>query len=322
MDLMNSTTVNSACIVFSTDANYVSQTCVAIASYALHNPKGRFPVIVIHSGLDSHLESLIFYTAEVFGLEVKLLAVDMGWASVFPVSFRRGCSHVALMTYAKMIALDHISSEYERVIILDSDLLITGDLSGLSRYPLQGCAIAAVRDFMRPDLSHRRLSLSGTDPFYFNAGVLLVDPKKWHEGNPMRHLPDIISTHGSRIMYTEQDILNILFQQRTRELPAVYNYMLMVDVSGEIPNRNLKGESPVVVHFPGQIKPWHEYCPSRLRRIYSRYASACVWLQVPLLKPSTNEELALGLRVATASGNAELSQEYQRRLSERGFAVR
>lgn len=302
-----------ACIVVAADQNYVRQACVTIASYALSNPLNRCDIFVLVHQVDVDACRLLQTTASAFGLNLSIIPIDLNWTSKLPDTFRAGMNHVSPMTYSKLIAADYIPSSYTKCLMLDSDLLVVGRIDGLLSVELGEVAIGAVPDFMMPEQSGNRLGLKNPQS-YFNCGALLVDTQNWKKHSPLLKLPAVAEEFSSRICYGDQDMLNIIFEEAYLELAYQYNHMLMVNLSGIIPNRRLSGQLPAILHFPGQIKPWHEYAPQNLQALYFRYASACQWIGMKLLEPSSLEETKLAAKLSENLGNKNLLEKYAAKL--------
>jgi len=299
----------STCIVLATDQNYVRQACVTLASYALSNPLNRYHTFVLVHQVDMYGFELLQTTAAAFGLKLGIIPVDLEWTSKLPEAFRAGMAHVSPMTYSKLIAAEYIPSNYTRCLLLDSDLLVVGKIDALASLSIGEFAIGAVPDFMMPEQSGLRIGLKNPKS-YFNGGVLLVDIQNWKKHAPLLKLPSLVEEFSSRICYGDQDILNIIFENAYLNLGYTYNHMVMVNLSGVIPNQRLGSEPPAILHFPGQIKPWHEYAPQNLQAVYFRYASACQWIGMKLLEPISLEEKNVAAKLSKNLGNKNLCEKY------------
>jgi lipopolysaccharide biosynthesis glycosyltransferase len=287
----------NSCIVLATDDNYARQTSVTIASYALTNIDSRRDIFVLVDDLSENSRVCITKTAKVFGLSVTLLPVDLErFSGVFQTQ-TRGCAHVSPLTYSKLVASEVIPSHYERLLLLDSDLIVNGDLGSLLSHSLGSHAMGAVADFMMPEQSRDRLGLQNGHR-YFNAGVLLIERNRWSDFNVMGKFTTLVSTPDTRLQYAEQDPLNIIFEKNYAELHGRWNHMLMINLMGLIPNDTLKGEFPLILHYAGQIKPWHEYCPPEVQATYYRFASACPWIDLRPIAPRTASEFQIARQIA------------------------
>ncbi|MFZ0615312.1 MAG: glycosyltransferase [Chthoniobacterales bacterium] len=306
----------STCIALSTDHNYIPQTCLTVCSYALSNPTERADIhVLIDETVTGEDRDLLSRTADVFSLRLRIVPLESTWKSRIPERFLSGWSHVSPVAFAKLLAIDLLPSDYDRCLILDTDLLVVGSLQRLCSMSLEGYPIAAVRDFMMPESSGKRLSLSRPET-YFNSGVLLVDRVKWNNADPLNRIASMDEALLSRLSFLEQDILNIIFEVDYLELSPCFNNMIMVALSGEIPNPGDPDRIPVIHHFPGQIKPWHEYSPRRVQGLYLQYANVCRWIGMTLKAPSNTQELRLAATLSRNLGNQALFAKYSQLLSQ------
>ena len=284
-----------------------------MASYALSNPLNRYDIFILVHQVDAMGLDLLQTTAAAFGLKLGIIPIDLEWTSKLPEAFRAGMTHVSPMTYSKLIAMEYIPESYTKCLMVDSDLLIVGGIDSLLSIKLGEVSIGAVADFMLPEQSGNRIGLKNPTS-YFNCGVLLVDSANWKKFAPLSSLPAIIEQYSSRIRYGDQDILNLIFEEAYLSLDYKYNHMLMVALTGMIPNPRLGEERPAILHFPGQIKPWHEYAPRNLQSIYFRYAAACQWIGMRLAEPASIQETKIAAMLSEKLGNKNLFEKYVAKL--------
>lgn len=98
-------------------------------------------------------------------------------------------------------ALAEILPQLDRVVYLDADILVTGDIKTLWDESLDGKTVGVVEDHSlmsqnRPE----KIALSSKS--YFNAGVMLIDLAKWRENDTFQHLT---SVHSSREQWEYND---------------------------------------------------------------------------------------------------------------------
>jgi len=306
----------NTCIVFSSDHNYIRQTCLTISSYALSNHSKRGDIyVIVDESVTNHDKDHLKRTSDVFSIELGILQLDSSWKSNIPQPFFEGWRHVSPVAFAKLLAIDLIPSSYERCMILDTDLLVIDSLEELFSISLEGYPIAAVKDFMMPEARGRRLSLSDPET-YFNSGVLIIDSKKWKKIDPISQIASIDKALISNLIFLEQDLLNLIFEKRYLELKSCFNHMVMVSLSGEIPNPINKDTPPKIIHFPGQIKPWHEYCPKRIQEFYMMYSKVCGWIGMTLKVPTSKDDLRLAATLSKNLGNQILFEKYGKMISQ------
>ena len=182
-------------------------------------------------------------------------------------------AHISMETYYRFL-VQKIFEGYDRVLYLDSDLVIRGDVSELFNVDMGDSLVAAVRDvdylgnLNMPDgkrLEYTRNTLGMSDPYaYFQAGVLVLNTREMRKLHTVSEWMEIVSK--SDFIYDDQDILNAECQGRVHYLPAEWN--VMHDCAGRVakvftwaPNEvfdayNASRTNPKIIHYAGFEKPW------------------------------------------------------------------
>ncbi|MWV57131.1 MULTISPECIES: glycosyltransferase family 8 protein [Streptococcus] len=169
--------------------------------------------------------------------------------------------------YKNFKTFDHISEatfyryhipeliEEDKVLYLDSDILIVADLSSLYNSDIAHTSLAAVRDANLKNV--------------FNAGMLLINNRKWREKNVLSRALSIHEQSDDALTFADQDVLNILFENEWLEMPDRYNMQIF---GGKLDlKRYTVPADAVVIHYLTAIKPWSTYkktIKSRLGRLY------------------------------------------------------
>ena len=167
--------------------------------------------------------------------------------------------HLTRATYLRLLLGELLPRDVRRVIYLDSDLVVLGDLSEVWDLPSEGSAIWAARDQMEPiwgEVPGARVACAtmrwdvGTP--YFNAGVMAVDCEAWRALDIAGRVTEYTNRHAGDITHGDQDGLNVVFAGRWSELPAEWNVQMAAWFrSKEVYDR---GE---ILHFTGVGKPWN-----------------------------------------------------------------
>jgi lipopolysaccharide biosynthesis glycosyltransferase len=180
-------------------------------------------------------------------------------------------------TYSRLLLGELLPASVARVLWLDCDVLVLGNVADLWEEPLHGALVGAVRDPFIPSLGSRfgiaepaRLGLAPEAP-YFNAGVLLMDLAAWREQAVGRRTLEYLRNHRDRVFYQDQAALNAVLAGAWQALPARWN-------SPPAPFRDGgRPEVPGIVHFAGSFKPWRLPATAPLTREYWRYADRTAW---------------------------------------------
>ena len=184
--------------------------------------------------------------------------------------------HLNYASYFRFFATEVVDSD--RVLYLDSDIIVTGDLNSLFKIDFKGHYIGAVDDVYAYE--GRK---SG-----FNSGVLLMDVAKWKEHSIVNSLLELAAEKNQAVHLGDQSILNIYFEDNWLALDKTYNYMAGVDIYRlDQKCERLDDNPPVIVHFASHDKPWNTYSISRLRELWWAYRDLD-WSEIAFQRSSLN----------------------------------
>lgn len=162
----------------------------------------------------------------------------------------------------RMYLAQILPTEVKKVIYLDSDLMVLGNVSDLWNVELNTNVAAAV-----VNLSSKPCIEVGLQPEdYFNSGVMVMDIDKWKENNISDLAIDILNTTSYR--YLDQAALNLALKDKWLKLPLFWNME-----SDIFAYKNAKKQhefhgfdsidyalsNPKIIHFTGRRKPWNYY---------------------------------------------------------------
>lgn len=145
------------------------------------------------------------------------------------------------------IALPQLFPTLDKILFLDADMLVTGDLANLWSTPVSDTFAAVVADdLLNAQQRGEQMSLIGGR--YFNAGMMLMNLHQWREHS----LADKVfgALNEKDWEYNDQDALNLVLNGHVRFVSADYNTQTYAFSHGQI-------ASPVIIHFTGYEKPWH-----------------------------------------------------------------
>lgn len=136
------------------------------------------------------------------------------------------------ITYGRL-ASPHLLKEFDKIIYLDSDLIMNSDVAELYKWELKDNLIAAVRDLPmiawasdKDNEEHvniyKKLKLSSPEK-YINAGVLIINNQLFNQQFPLKRLLQLSISRQWRWM--DQDILNKLCDGKIMLLPQEYNVL-------------------------------------------------------------------------------------------------
>ena len=167
---------------------------------------------------------------------------------------------ISYATYIRLLLPD-VLIDCDEVLYLDIDILIRAPLDCLLDWNLQN-PLGAV-----PEITGTGKHIFGTtQDTYFNAGILRMSLDRMRQFKLWEKSQQVLATRKD-IVWHDQDVLNILFQHQCDALPLSFNVSDIL-----IRNRFQVGvlDSPSIVHFNGETKPWHKSAQSIFAREWRR----------------------------------------------------
>jgi lipopolysaccharide biosynthesis glycosyltransferase len=187
--------------------------------------------------------------------------------------------NVTVEAYFRLL-IPRLLGNLKKVLYLDVDIVVLGDVSELYHRSLEGRTIAAVTD---PGVSLEFVRrLNGKDK-YFNSGVMLLDVTKFLEKDVQKCL-DFALNSKEFITYYDQCVLNFHFEYL--QLLPEHNFMSHFCLPyQELKNGHytkkeieLAKSRLLVVHFNSYFgKPWQMTCNHPLRYLYWKYLIYTPW---------------------------------------------
>jgi len=181
----------------------------------------------------------------------------------------RVLSHTTVSTLDRLL-LPELLPDIDRIIYLDVDLVVLGDLAELWAVDLQGRRLAAksssspsaryVCQMVDRALSHLPFEQASDARRYlydnfsmlsraFNAGVLIMNLKRMREENFTRRFLPMVQHFGMN----DQDVLNLYAGEERVELDPKWNAIPRQDIT----------DGAAIIHFAGPVKPWSDLYISR-----------------------------------------------------------
>lgn len=244
-------------IVYGVDENYCLGVAISITSLIINN-NIDFRFHVFTNNTSAEYEKRISLLAERYSSEIIIYFTDINFFKQLPST-----EVWSSAMYLRFLGLDVLSSEYERALYLDADVMCKGSIALLKEISFDNCIAAVIIDIISPQKKSGNIFPENIR--YFNSGVMLVNLKQWRlEKVTERSLNMLTDANiGEKIKYPDQDVLNIILHKHTKILPRKYNtiYSLKSELadSTHIKFKNVIGEDTALIHYTGITKPWHDW---------------------------------------------------------------
>lgn len=262
------------------DFNYIYPLCVMLRSLAVNCKDSRIDLYVAFSALSENdflqMESALGETDH----EIHRIHVGDELFVGSPVLER-----ISKATYYRLLAGEILPAEVERVLYLDPDIVINKSLEEFYSLDLGDNVIAAATHLFGPlgKINRIRLGMSRKH-CYINAGVLLIDLKKWRETVKTEDILNYISKKHRTLFLADQDVINALFAHKTLAIDErTYNldektfaYYSRHSRKEKRINTDWVNKNTVIIHFNGKHKPWKEReYGGKLGGFFEKYKNLC-----------------------------------------------
>lgn len=281
---MKGTTDMKIAIAMTLDDRYAPPARVTIESIHRNGGSKRgVTLVVVSRGLSDASIAALRETSASTGIPIEFRVVE-------DVSELGAIPDWAVPACLRLFVGD-VCADYDRVLFLDADLLILGDLDPLMHCDLGGLSAAAVVHFppmsvMRVAVPKSRRGDANPEAPYFNAGVVLFDVRRWQERSIGLRSRAFLSRYpATRIL--DQDAWNVVLSGDWRVLDKEWNVPAgpMDDapilrglshmnpaITEELRSWEPAQQHPRILHYVGQPKPWESNYPwAELANLYRGY---------------------------------------------------
>jgi lipopolysaccharide biosynthesis glycosyltransferase len=176
------------------------------------------------------------------GIQLTFFNIDVTLIRDLPTN-----KALSLATYARLLIPDLFPGSVERVLYLDADCVVVGDLTALWRFEMGNAAIAAVEDGGGARLE-REIGIEVADEGYVNAGVMLMNLVVWRRDNLATAVMAFASKYNPRML--DQPGINVACSGKIALLVKKWNFQV------HKLHRPKQWLEPSIIHFSGEQKPW------------------------------------------------------------------
>lgn len=274
-------------IVFSIDDRFSQHCAVTMMSVMAHNKNCEF--FILTTGLSKSNTALLMDMVSNNGSKLQIVNVDSEAIKDFPMPKTQG-SHISIATYFRLFVERLLPKHVDKVLYLDSDIVVRSKIDELWETNMEDGALGAVyqhTDWALSNKSFERLGIK-REQGYFNAGVLLINLEYWRKNQVTEKLFSFINNNYENIRSHDQDVLNAVLGDKTIALDCKWNLLNLFfsqDVSKyEFPSHihyltDLGNtiKNPVIVHFVFVPKPWDYGCSHPYKNDYYSYLDLTPW---------------------------------------------
>ena len=201
-------------VVLSTNREYVINCYITIYTISVHcNKENKYIIFVLENDLDDNSISLLEGLSRDY---IKVTCKNVSKYINHDELKNRG--YLSVETYFRLY-IPLIIPKYRKVIYLDSDLCVLGDIEELYNYSVEDKVVGAVRDVPTTNIKNHYKQISeDTIAYPFNAGVLLIDVEKFEREFVRQKCIELLKIDNIYLsVFTSETSLIVLRTEGTRE---------------------------------------------------------------------------------------------------------
>lgn len=260
-------------------ANEAYAHCMMVSMYSLlvnADYERQYDISIMYKDLNEYTVKKIMSLQDIRqGIKIHLIDVS----EYDRLVSERTCTYITSETNYRLFILGKMFEQYDRMLYLDCDTVVCGNICELYDTELNGKAVGVVEA-----MDHRYFSYTKKARFfenvpyniddyktkvlrlsypkeYFNGGVVLFDLNKSREIGDDAMATEILNRH--HYLYNDQDVLNIMFNEHKYMLDLKWNYTNEIEEYHTFTNKDMVEiykDSYVdefgIIHFVSGRKPW------------------------------------------------------------------
>ncbi|WP_407378035.1 glycosyltransferase family 8 protein [Megamonas funiformis] len=264
-------------IAYGIDDNYARCMAASIASFCINNKNKNFCFYIVASDLLNETKIKLEVLAKIYNIDIIIYEINKDFFYDMPVTH-----DISLATYFRILLPDMVV-DIDKLYYIDADIVCLKDAEEFFNIDLEDNIIAAVSDGKKMN-NKRNKALNLKQHIYFNAGVLIINIKKWNDNKISDKVLSIINKYRNIIKYEDQDALNIVLSRKIKYISKKFNCLNLRDIN----NKEI-----ILLHFASHPKPWNEDWSLNFmynnftKDLYKQLENKTPWMNSPLEKNSS-----------------------------------
>lgn len=207
-------------VIYQCDDTYASYCAVSLTSLLENNRDLDLYVHIMSDAISPRNQTRLREVVERHKQSIEFVNGDYikRELSSIGVAPFRGESYA---TFFKIFAYNDLQSKTGRLLYIDCDILILKSIKELCDFDLGRYTLGMVEDFI--GTWYKTIVKIPEEEAYYNAGVMLVDQKRWREKKLTGKILNQYKKTGKNYWLADQDILNICCRKDVKRLDIKYD---------------------------------------------------------------------------------------------------
>ena len=277
-------------ILIASDTNYASYYGIMLTSLFEKNRECLFDVYFLTDktltgeDADKFGKLTSSYNARLF-----VIPVDVDLVKTFPE-----VAHIKLPAYYHLSLSNLLPQSVHKIIYLDGDIIINGDIRPLWETNIDNYACAQVVNCTYFDNDYYERLGYDKKWNYYNNGVSVYNVDYLRKISFSDMAIHYINENKDKVYWMDQDAENALLYDKMLSLPITYNYQTLFLHHSDWDNydENFRhqvmaaADNPVIIHYCGHLKPWDfRYYMMPYGRIWRETCRNSLWSEAYQKRP-------------------------------------
>ena len=244
-------------ICYAPNENYAGLAAVSMVSVLKNaSPDDNINFIILYNkdNFSDFTVQKLKQVSEIRPCNIRFINMSLDEFKDFPLT-----NWVTIETWYRT-KVTELCPEYNKILYLDCDTIVTASLNDLFNTDLGDNYVGIVGD-----KGENRLNLQ--DNIYFNAGVILFNTEFCNKNHLFNQIKTFIKNNKKYLKFADQDVLNIITDEKKYKLPEEYNYC---ENYFKVLDYEIL-DNPKIIHFIGP-NPNRFDCMHSKKHIWEEYS--------------------------------------------------
>jgi lipopolysaccharide biosynthesis glycosyltransferase len=237
----------------------------AISIYSLlSNANAPLKIYCVVPSSDILMLVSIREISKIFSSDIQIIPADNQMFSTWTESL-----HITRAAYLRLLIPTLINEQ--KIVYLDSDLIVLSDLSELYATSTEQCFLAGVPDPRGASLSRMPRK---KDDVYINSGVMVMNLEGLRRDMFLAKCAHINAGYPGLATWLDQCLINKYAENRKVIIDPKWNRQIFAgEITQEEWSEYVSDGASSIVHFLGPIKPWNGGSGPHVAKFWWEYAN-------------------------------------------------
>ena len=250
-------------VIIPSSDKYMKYVSVLMIS-AMENLKDDYRLFfhIVTEDIQEETKRKVNFLKFKYDFDIEYKYINDEFISIFPMCTNKYID--SKIVYAKLL-FSSLFPDMDKAIILEGDMIVTGDLSELWGIDLKDNYIAAVKDMWYKDKDDYAGMFYQKGYYYVNTGFFYTELSKWRDINfeniVKEKMPEV------ELKWPDQDLFNVIFKGKILYLDNGWNFGPCVDrISSYLlssdEKQEIKKSEKKIIHYMLKDKAWTNFTGS------------------------------------------------------------